>query len=158
MTQASFRYLTASLLFVFVAAGCSDDRKFRIGGKITHGGEPLVWKNEESYLFLVFAPVDREKHKDVYKAEFDKESCSYTVSGIPPGEYMVAIQQFDPLPGTDVLGHKYNLAKSPLRKEVTSDGQVIDIDVPRDDSPPNTPAGKGGRSKKGKKEPPPGDE
>jgi hypothetical protein len=151
MTRTSLIYSTAALLFVVTASGCIDNRKFNISGTVTHGGEPLVWKHEDSLLFLVFAPIDREKHPDIYKAEYDKGKGIYTISGIPPGEYMVAIQQVDPLPGTDVLGNKYTLAKSPIRKEVTQDGQVIDIDVPKDEGPPKGPGGKGQRQKKGKK-------
>ena len=44
---------------------------------------------------------------------------------------MVAIHQFDER-HMDSLQNKYDPVKTPLRVDVTDDGQVIDIDLPKD--------------------------
>jgi hypothetical protein len=126
----------------FFAAGCGEEKKCSISGKITHGGQPLAWKTENSQLLVIFSRVGSDKNDEVYSAQTDRDQGTFTIKNIPPGEYIVAVQQFDPLPGNDAFGHQFNLAKSTIRKTVGHDGQVIDVDVPKESTSSNTAEGK----------------
>ncbi len=102
-----------------------------ITGTITRGGQPLVWKSEGGHLLVLFVPEDRKPGQDPYRAETDRASGTYRIAKIPAGRYLVAVQQFDER-HLDALQTKFDAYRTPLRYEVTADGQVIDIDLPKD--------------------------
>jgi hypothetical protein len=122
--------LTLGVALVAGAAGCSV-KKCNISGTITQAGEPLVAKTESGFLLVLFIPLDRKADPLVYRAETDRDKGTYTLDGIPAGKYRVAIQQFDER-HNDALGHSLNPPQTPLRYEVSEDGQVLDIDLPKD--------------------------
>ena len=146
MKCTPLRLAATALLIAFASTGCKEERRYTITGKVTQGGEPLVWNSDNSQLIVIFIPVDRKTDSPTYRGETNKEEGTYTITGIPPGEYLVSIQQTDPIPTHDLLNFAYGPSNSPLRKEVTQDGQVIDIDLPASGN------GGGGRGKgRGKK-------
>lgn len=114
-------------LVLVAAIGCAT--KSNVTGTITRGGKPLTWKSEEGHLLVIFLPEDRDANPNTYRAETDRETGSYRIASIPAGTYRVAVQQFDEK-HNDALNHKYDPAKTTLRYEVTSDNQVIDVDLP----------------------------
>jgi hypothetical protein len=123
----TLRFLLVMLLFVG-AVGCSGKRT-DITGTITRAGKPLEWTDEHDIFLVTFLPEDRKSNGEVYRAETDKKTGTYRIGEIKAGKYVVAIQQFRER-HADVLGGKYDPGHSPLRYEVTEDGQVIDIDLP----------------------------
>jgi hypothetical protein len=107
-------------------------RKYHVTGTITRDGKPLEWKSEKIDLLVIYAPLDRERHPEIYKAtETDPKTGKYTLPPIPAGKYLVSIQQMDPFPTQDLLKFTYSLKDSPLRQDVSKDGE-INIDLPRD--------------------------
>lgn len=137
--------LTAIVYLVATtSAGCKESRLYSISGKITRGGEPLVWKSDNSQLIVIFVPIERKDDSVTYRAETNRQAGTYSISGIPPGQYLVSIQQTDPIPTHDLLNFAYGPSNSPLRKEVTQNGQVIDIDLPDE-----LPGGGSKRDRKG---------
>jgi hypothetical protein len=124
--------LVICLAVAVLAAGC-DKPKYNISGKVTRDGKPLEWKGDNIKLDVKFVPLDRDRDKKVYSAqETDGKAGTYSISGIPPGTYLVSIQQMDPFPTHDLLNFTLDMAKSPLRATVTKDGEVIDLDIPKD--------------------------
>jgi hypothetical protein len=130
MNRTFPRLAAVTLLVALPGAGCKENRHYNVTGKVTCGGEPLVWKSDNSQLIVMFVPADRKPGSITYRAETNKEEGTYRITGIPPGEYLVSIQQTDPIPTHDLLNFAYGPSNSPLRREVTDDGQVIDIDIP----------------------------
>lgn len=132
MKRTILRLGVTVVLFAFFSAGCKENRQYTISGKVTRGGEPLVWESDNSQLLVIFIPVDRRDDSPTYRAETVKEEGTYSIAGIPPGEYLVSIQQTDPIPTHDLLNFAYGPSNSPIRKKVTENGQIIDIDLPAD--------------------------
>jgi hypothetical protein len=121
----------ACLAIAFLPAGCAKPQ-YQISGNITRDGKPLEWKSDEGVLDVKFVPLDRDRDKNVYRAETDRQAGAYTIAGIPPGSYRVSIQQMDPFPTHDLLGFALSMAESTIIQDVTKEGEVIDIDLPRD--------------------------
>jgi hypothetical protein len=147
MKRTSLRLGVTVWLIVLSSAGCKENRQYTISGKVTRGGEPLVWESDNSQLLVVFVPVDRSDDPLTYRAETNKAEGTYTVTGIPPGEYLVSIQQTDPIPTHDLLNFAYGPSNSPIRKEVNQNGQVIDIDIPLDRPGGGRRGGDGGKGR-----------
>jgi hypothetical protein len=112
-----------------VVAGPSE--RTNITGTITRDGKPLVWDSEGGHLLVLFVPEDRKPDQDPYRAETDRAAGTYRIPSIPAGRYLVAVQQFDDR-HRDALQTKFDAYRTPLRFEVVADGQVIDIDLPKD--------------------------
>ncbi|HEX3149884.1 MAG TPA: hypothetical protein VHR66_17540 [Gemmataceae bacterium] len=125
-------FLRVSLvLALLVAATSCSGKRTNITGTITRDGKPLEWKSEGGHLLVIFVPVPRRENQDPYLAETDREAGTYRIDEIRAGRYMVAIHQFDERHG-DSLANKYDPVHTPLIVEVEEDGQVIDIDLPKD--------------------------
>jgi hypothetical protein len=118
------------MCFLVAATGCAGKRT-NITGTITRDGKPLVWASEGGHLLVIFIPEHRRAGQDPFLAETDREAGTYRIAEIPAGRYMVAIHQFNERHG-DALGNKYDPVHTPLIVEVEEDGQVIDIDLPKD--------------------------
>lgn len=112
-------------------AGLFDETVCNVSGKVTRDGKPLAWKSEGGHLLVLFVPETRRVGQDPYLAETDRAAGTYRVAGVKTGRYRVAIQQFDEK-HADALNSKYDPAQTKLVVEVTADGQVIDIDLPKD--------------------------
>ncbi|MFM8273457.1 MAG: hypothetical protein ACKODX_14180 [Gemmata sp.] len=124
-------------------AGCGTAAapKYSVGGTVTHGGEKLTWPDGGSLLVVFMEPAPGTGR---YPArDTDVTASTYTVSGIPPGRYLVAVQQFRPSEKTnfnDALGGRYDPGHTDLTVEVAHDGQVINIDMPK--APANAKKGR----------------
>jgi hypothetical protein len=119
-------------LGVAYATGLVGGRTCAVSGTITRDGKPLVWPTEMGDFVVLFVPEPRKENQIPYLAETDRATSSYRVAALPPGRYRVAIHQFVTENHRDALQNKYDPLKTPLEKEVTEDGQVIDIDLPKD--------------------------
>lgn len=140
------RIVIVSILGIALGlSGCSLDRKCMISGTVTHGGEKMTWP-VGGVLLVIFFPEDRKRNPDVYSAQTDITTSTYTISNIPPGRYKVAVQQFD-TKFHDTMNAAYDPSKTTLFLDVPPEGGVIDIDIPqgeparprpekRDDPPP----------------------
>jgi hypothetical protein len=124
-------FWVACLAIACLPTGCANP-KYKISGSITRDGKPLEWKSDEGVLDVKFVPLDRDRDKNVYRAETDRNTGAYTIAGIPSGSYRVSIQQMDPYPTHDLLGFALSMAESTIIHDVTKEGEVIDIDLPRD--------------------------
>ena len=111
--------------------GCSRVEKCTISGTITRDGKPLEWPNDQGHFLVIFVPEDRGPNDDPVLAESDRATGTYRIAEIKSGWYMVAIHQFDAR-HMDALQNKYDPVKTPLRYKVSDDGQVIDIDLPKE--------------------------
>ncbi|HJZ54478.1 MAG TPA: hypothetical protein VKE74_05945 [Gemmataceae bacterium] len=137
------RLIPAVCILVIAAglSGCST-RKYAISGTVTRGGEKLTWPNG-GMLLVIYIPENRERDTNLYSAETDIATSTYKIAGIPPGKYTVAVQQFDPK-FMDALGGVYDPGHTDIVQEVTQDGQVIDIDLPKERPNRKSAAGNGG--------------
>lgn len=125
---------TCGLLSVVLAlCGCGTPVKYAIKGTVTRGGEKLTWP-DGGHFMVIFFPEDRQKNPEVYSAQTDLATSTYTIAAIPAGKYAVAVQQFD-TKFMDALNAAYDPSKTKLVYEVApQDGQTIDIDLPAGDA------------------------
>jgi hypothetical protein len=105
--------------------------KYAISGTVTRDGKALEWKADNRKLDVKFVPLDRVADDNVYSAETDTDAGTYTIAAIPPGSYRVSIQQMDPFPTHDLLNFALSMSGSTIRRDVTKNGEVIDIDIPK---------------------------
>lgn len=139
------------LLALFAAAlglsGCGN-KAVGISGTVTRDGQKLTWPDGGNFL-VVFSPEHVTPATPVYSAKTDMAASTYRIDAIPPGRYKVGVQQFD-THFMDALRGVYDPGSTPLLVEVTHDGQVIDIDLPKE-LPPRKAFGssEGGDGKKG---------
>jgi hypothetical protein len=133
---------------VFIAAQTGViDRRVGISGTITRDGKPLEWKSDAGTLSVVFLPKVRDTTTEAFRADSDRSTGRFEIKEIPRGTYIVTVQQLDPDNAHDLLGMVYDPASTDIEREVRSDGQQIDIDLPkvlpkRRTPPPRMPAGR----------------
>jgi len=118
-------------LIVAYEAGAFEGRKCAISGTITRDGKPLEWPKKDGLFLVIFVPENRGPGQDPILAESDRNTGTYRIHEIRSGRYMVAIHQFDER-HMDALANRYDPYKTPLRVDVDEDGQVIDIDLPKE--------------------------
>jgi hypothetical protein len=135
-----WRAILVAALFL-LAAGCGPAKTHTISGTVTRGGEKLTWPDGGS-LLVIFLPEDSTKTERYTARETDTATSTYRLTGVPPGKYLVAVQQFDTR-FMDSLGGRYDPGHTDHPVEVTADGQVLDIDLPM--TLPRA-AGKGGET------------
>jgi hypothetical protein len=143
----------AGVLALAALAGCGGAPKpVAISGTVTHGGEKMTWpEGGGGSLLVIFMPADPADTARYSARETDLATSSYKIAAIPPGRYKVAVQQFYPSAKTnfnDTLDGRYDPGHTDLTAEVTHDGQVVNIDVPKA-AKGTAGEGEGGR-KKGK--------
>lgn len=128
-------------------AGC-EARPVGISGTVTRAGEKLTWP-DGGYMLVVFSPETVTPTTRVYSAETDIATSGYKIAAIAPGRYKVAVQQFS-TKSMDALGGVYDPGNTTLVYDVTHDGQVIDIDLPKElPRPAAKGGGAGGKGGKG---------
>jgi hypothetical protein len=115
-----------------------------VHGTITRDGKPLEWPFEGGHLLVVFVPADRDPEKEPVRADTDRDAGTFRIPEIKAGKYLVAVHMFNDR-HLDALRNKFDPNRSTIEVEVTADGQVIDVDLPRElpkDEPKKRP-GKG---------------
>lgn len=128
-----WRLLPAAALFL-LACGCGARAPLcTVSGTVTRGGEKLTWPDGGS-LLVIFMPADPAKSDRYTARETDTAASTYKVSGVPAGKYLVAVQQFSPK-FMDALGGRYDPGHTDHEVEVTADGQVLNIDLPKTPPP-----------------------
>lgn len=125
----AFVRLALGVLLIAGVTGCVRV-KTNITGTVTCDGKPLVWNSEGGHLHLVFHP-EPERGISPVKADTDWRTGTYRIAEIPAGKYRIAVQQFDEK-HNDAFGGRLDAVRSNLHCEVTDDGQVINIDIPKD--------------------------
>jgi len=124
-----WRILPAAALML-LACGCGSRVPLcTVSGTVTRGGEKLTWPDGGS-LLVIFMPTDTTKSDRYPARETDTAASSYKVTSIPAGKYLVAVQQFSPR-FMDALGGRFDPGHTDHEVEVTADGQVLDIDLPK---------------------------
>lgn len=99
-----------------------------VRGTVTRGGKPLSVDSPGAALHVIFLPAERDDMSVIYPAQGDGNSGRYELSEIPPGRYVIAVQLMKD--GRDLLGLAFDPSQSNLIREITHDGQVLDIDLP----------------------------
>jgi hypothetical protein len=123
------RILPAAAVFLVAAIGCGRVPLCTVSGTVTRGGEKLTWPDGGS-LLVVFLPADPAKTDRYTARETDTATSTYKVTGVPAGKYLVAVQQFSQR-YMDALGGRYDPGHTDFEVEVTADGQVLNIDLPK---------------------------
>ena len=149
------RFISTLFVLVNALSGCGAPKTHSISGTVLHGGEKMTWPDGGT-LLVIFMSEDETRAERYVARETDTAMSTYKITGIPPGRYKVAVQQFFPDAKTnfnDALSGKYDPGHTNLVVEVTQDGQVLDIEVPKTAPAAGAPkGGKGGRKKGDPKE------
>lgn len=120
---------------VIALAGCSGKMSgdgapemTKITGSVKRGGSPLV-PPKDGRLVVKF--VNASDPAVNYPADVPEQGGQYTLTGVPPGKYKVAVEVLN-RNGTDTLGGLFSVERTSVQKEVSSDKeQTIHIDLPR---------------------------
>jgi len=110
--------------------GVFEGRPCDITGTITRDGKPLEFSSPNGPFLVMFFPEPR-RGRDPVLADTDRATGTFQVKGIPSGRYRVAIHMFNEK-SMDDLENKYDPSHSPLYYTVSDDGQVLDIDLPKE--------------------------
>src|SRR5437016_4677214 len=135
MTMNRFIRLILGLLLIAGATGCVRI-KTNITGTVTREGQPLVWTSEMGHLHVVFHPDGETNMSPVKATKTDWRTGTYEIAEIPAGKYRIAVQQFDER-HNDAFGGRLDAVRTIFHCEVVEDGQVINIDIPKDLPPKN---------------------
>jgi hypothetical protein len=130
--------LISTIVFVIAAAsGCGkSDGLLRTQGRLLKGGEDFVPADGE-YIQITFVPIsqDGKPAMDYYYADVDQDAGTFRPAGknrkgMPPGTYRVAVELMKQK--QDLLGGKFDAAKSPFVFDVDDETAeiVIDLDEP----------------------------
>src|SRR5262245_53604881 len=71
-------------------------RRVSVSGTVTRDGKPLEWQSDAGTLSVVFLPKVRDNTTEVFRAESDRSTGRFDLKEIPPGNYIVCVQQLDP--------------------------------------------------------------
>lgn len=100
-----------------------------ITGTVTRSGKPLVATGEGERLHVIFVPEVRRADELPTRAECDAASGTFRIGEIRRGKYRLAVHLFDER-HMDALGNKFDPGNSPIRGDVATSNQVIDIHLP----------------------------
>jgi hypothetical protein len=118
--------LTALLL---AATGCGGGAT-KAKGKVLLNGQPLNL-SDKGVLQVALYKADDKDGKDPYptltKPDGTFEVAGKEGRGVPNGTYRVAVEIYDPYPGTAKLGEKYSAKSTTLSCEVGKGDIVIDV-------------------------------
>jgi hypothetical protein len=126
------------ILTMFVLPGCGGEegpRRLSLEGSVTNAGDPLRVEGRDVGIGMVvveFYPVaeDGSASTDPLESASVSESGEFVlVDGIPPGRYKIAVRQWDPYPQVDRLDGRFSPVNTQIVRELTSDDQVLEIDV-----------------------------
>ncbi len=130
-------------LVALVAFGCSGGATKEssqpvvvVQGRLTKGGQPLlVDKAQYGDYARVVVRFIRTDATASYEATVD-ETGFFNISGadgrgIPPGEYKIAVYQWDPAPEVDKLQGAFDDTNTKIIRQVTGGAPIeIDLDNP----------------------------
>lgn len=122
------------------ATGCGGgvgEPKFSsvLAGKVTRGGQPLqvnkAQHGDYANVQVVFIPLDKGSASISTTAAEDGTFQVELAEGqtISPGKYRIAVYQWNPQPERDELGGKFSEENSPIEREITGEGETINIDL-----------------------------
>src|SRR5262245_57090241 len=114
-------FLLASLVIaaavVIVTQSGLVPRRVSVSGTITRDGKPLGWESEAGTLDVVFLPKVRDNTTEVFRAESNRATGRFEFKEIPPGDYIVCVQQLDPDGAHDLLGMVYDPSSTDIERE-----------------------------------------
>jgi hypothetical protein len=131
--QSRFMLSWAVLLVVSMLSGCSGERKVKVGGAVTVGGEPVVQGT------IRFAPADGVGPTDGAAIDAGRYSAEITM-----GAKTVQIEAFKKVgeaphdrndPSSPILPVYESLTKHETTADVSSADENLNFDVPAPASP-----------------------
>lgn len=143
-------WASVGLALCLLLGGCSGskDRKFKVGGKLTRGGQPLKPKDTgpvppgagDQRVQVIFYKVEEGKPRGATPAGIDPRYAKVNVEdgtfevpgGLAPGKYVVAVHVRSRGPqGPDELKDKYSYKNSTISVDIDGNKTDLDIDLDR---------------------------
>lgn len=135
-----FFWLLGGMLVALL--GCNDtqyDQKVVLQGKLTKSGQPVTVNNAQmgdyARVEVLFLREGTQDTPIALRVGPDGTFALATDDGnpLPAGKYRVGVRQWEPYPSNDLLQGKFDVAKTPIRVELTNEKKdiVIDIDKPQ---------------------------
>jgi hypothetical protein len=101
-------------------------------GTLLQNGEPLAVAGREigtGMVQITFLPVDAATAGQTFATAVDEQGNFDLPGGMPAGKYRVAVRQWEPYPGTDKLGGRFDEQRTTLMVEV--DGKTpLKVELP----------------------------
>jgi hypothetical protein len=122
------------VLLSVLLAGChSGPAKVDVTGKVTNKGELLKVGKQGviQVIFYLYPDVKEGNPVTGHPAKVNKETGTFDIKGLPVGKYLIAVEQFDPYPRTDLLEGAFDRKNSPIVRDVTGQ-EPIDIDLAKE--------------------------
>jgi hypothetical protein len=130
--KKTVRFCTTALLlgvvFALALTGCKP-KLLTVNGTVLNDGQPLPVGPTGSILVTLVPDVAPGAEYTTYPGYPDNATGKFTLTEIPPGKYKVAVEQNDPLPGTDKLKGKYSPKNTTIVREVVDEKTPLTIDL-----------------------------
>jgi hypothetical protein len=130
-----------AVLLCLLVAGCGGggQRAVPVRGRVTDAGKPLHVAGRDVGIGMVvvqFYPVGEDGKAPSLAAEAQVaadgtfDAPGRDGRGLPPGKYLVAVRQWDPFPGVDKLGGRFDETRSKIVRQIDGGEIVVDVSKP----------------------------
>lgn len=133
---AVWAIVACGCLFVgclFVGCGAKPDYQVpgavKVTGSLTNGGAILTVEGRENgtgMILVGFHPiVDGKPIEQASSASVNEQGEFDVFDGLQPGEYLITVRQWQPYDSNDLLQGKFSPKKSPIRRTISGETQLV---------------------------------
>jgi hypothetical protein len=108
--------------------GCGE-KLVTVKGTVLNNGQPLTIGPTGSVLVTLVPDVPPNTPFTTYPGRADATGKFEIGEKVRPGKYKIAVEQNDPLPGTDKLQGKFSVQNTTIRREVVDEKTPLAIDL-----------------------------
>ncbi|MDC0934910.1 carboxypeptidase-like regulatory domain-containing protein [Pirellulales bacterium] len=130
------RWLSAVALVL--VAGCGgepkDPNRVYVTGRVTSAGTPLQVEGYDVRIGAVRVALHAIKNGKTEESPADETAADEEGNfkfrlGVPPGEYRIVVEQWDPHPSVEKLRGTFNQYRSPIVRTISQEKSVLEIDI-----------------------------
>ena len=119
--------LVAPLAFFLLAAGCGPPRNITVVGTVLRDGKPLALGPTGVVQVTIKPDVGPDQEFTTYVGRCDATG-KFEILDVPPGRYVIGIEQLDPTPQNDKLNGALTYGNSKIKRDL--DGKApVTIDL-----------------------------
>jgi hypothetical protein len=124
-SQAAACALLACSMFI---CGCGPASNVTVIGTVLRGDKPIPVSKTGNIMVTLKPDVVEDAQFTTYVGYCDPANGQFEIPAVPPGDYIVGIEQWDPNPMSDKLQGKFSYANSKFKRKI--DGKApLTIDL-----------------------------
>ncbi|WP_425614421.1 hypothetical protein NA78x_004288 [Anatilimnocola sp. NA78] len=126
---SSFRNVALLVIGVLSCTGCGGVKNVTVTGQVLRNKQPIALSPTGAIQVTLIPDVPAGTPYTTFPARPDPSTGKFEVSDVPPGNYKIAVELFDPNPTVgDKLRGAFSADKTPFKRQV--DGKApVDIDL-----------------------------